>query len=200
MRTAIRRTFTTAIATSVVLLGVAGAASAEGLSIRDAQHDMWAGAASDQPSQFRAAPHRSTGDVLSVRLRHGARNVVITERFARLDRSGLGDLYGFKLRTDERVWRQVQVEAYRRSGWGGTLSMFRRNGRSVTCNRLVAQIDYGNNLVRVRVPRRCLGDPQWVQLSAMDAHITLNDTWVVDNPFNAEASFNGWSARVATGR
>jgi len=200
VRTAIRRTFTTAIASSVVLLGVAGAASAQGLRIRDAQHDMWAGAASDQPSAFRAAPHRTTGDVVSVRLRHGTRNVVITEKFARLDRSGLGDLYGFELRTDERVWRDVQVEAYRHSGWNPTLSMVRRNGRSVTCNGLTARIDYATDLVRLQVPRRCLGQPRWVQLSAVDAHITFNDTWVVDNPHNAEASFNGWSAQVATGR
>ncbi|HET7355491.1 MAG TPA: hypothetical protein VFJ09_02340 [Nocardioidaceae bacterium] len=197
MRTAIRRTFTTAVATSVVLLAVAGAASAQGLRIRDVKHDMWAGAASDQPSQFRAAPHRATGDVLSVRLRHGPHNVVVTERFARLDRSGQGDLYGFRLRTDERVWRDVQVQAYRRSGWGGTLSMFRRNGRSVSCDRLVARIDYGRDLLRLRVPRRCLGDPQWVQLSAVDAHITLHGTWVVDNPHNNEASFSGWSPRVS---
>jgi hypothetical protein len=123
--------------------------------------------------------------------------VVITERFARLDRSGQGDLYGFRLRTDERVWRDVQVQAYRRSGWGGTLSMFRRNGRSVSCDRLVARIDYGRDLLRLRVPRRCLGDPQWVQLSAVDAHITLHGTWVVDNPHNNEASFSGWSPRVS---
>lgn len=197
MRTAIRRTFTTAVATSVVLLGVAGAASAQGLRIRDAQHDMWAGAASDQPSQLHAAPHRATGDALSVRLRHGPQNVVVTERFARLDRSGQGDLYGFRLRTDGRVWRDVQVEAYRRSSWAGTLSMFRRNGRSVTCDGLTARIDYGNDLLRLKVPRHCLGDPQWVQLSAVDAHITLHDTWVVDNPHNDEASYRGWSPRVA---
>jgi hypothetical protein len=197
VRTAIRRTFTTAVATSVVLLAVAGAASAQGLRIRDAQHDMWAGAASDQPSQLRAAPHRATGDVLSVRLRHGPRNVVITERFARLDRSGQGDLYGFRLRTDGRVWRDLQVEAYRRSGWEGSLSMLRRNGNLVTCEGLTARIDYGNDLLRLKVPRVCLGDPQWVQLSAVDAHITLHGTWVVDNPHNAEASYRGWSPRVA---
>lgn len=197
MHTAIRRTFTTAVATSVVLLAAAGAASAQGLRIRDGQHDMWAGAASDQPSQLTAAPHRTTGDVVGVRLRHGARNVVVTEDFARLDRSGQGDLYGFTLRTDARVRRSVQVEAYRRTGWAGSLAMFRRNGRAVRCDRLTARIDYGNDLLRLWIPRRCLGDPQWVQLSAVDAHITLNDSWVVDNPFNAEASFTGWSPRVA---
>ena len=197
MHTAIRRTFTTAVATSVVLLAAAGAASAQGLRIRDGQHDMWAGTASDQPSQLTAAPHRSTGDAVDVRLRNGARNVVVTEDFARLDRSGQGDLYGFTLRTDARVWRSIQVEAYRRTGWAGSLAMVRRNGRAVTCDGLAARIDYGNDLVRLRIPRRCLGDPQWVRLSAMDAHITLNDSWVVDNPFNAQASFTGWSPRVA---
>lgn len=199
MRSAIRRTSTTAIATSVVLLGLAGAASGQGLRIRDTQHDMWAGSASQQPSEFKAAPRRTTGDITSVSLRHGTRNVVITERFARLDRSGLGDIFGFTLRTDARMLRNIQVETYRRTGWTGSLSMFRRNGRSVSCDRLAGQIDYGNDLVRVRVPRGCLGDPGWVRLSATDAHITLNDSWVVDNPFNAEASFTGWSPRVTSG-
>jgi len=199
VRTAIRRTSTTAIATSVVLLGLAGAASAQGLGIRDTQHDMWAGSASQEPSEFAAAPRRTTGDVTSVSLRHGTRNVVITERFARLDRSGLGDIYGFTLRTDARMRRDIQVETYRRTGWTGTLSMFRRDGSSVSCDRLTAAIDYGNDLVRVQVPRGCLGVPGWVQLSATDAHITLNDSWVVDNPFNAEASFTGWSPRAASG-
>jgi hypothetical protein len=195
MRSIRRRLVAIAAATSVVLLGSAAAAQAETLTVHDGRHDVWAGAAADGLAAYQPAPHQRSGDVLMARLRYGPHNLVLTQRFVRLARNGDGDIYGFRLRTETRMHRMIQVQAFR-SGWAGSVAMTRPNGRLVACDGLAEDIDYAHDLVRVVLPTSCLRDPSWVQFAALSAHITRDDRWLVDNPHDDQASFRGWSARV----
>ena len=195
MRRIGRRAVVTAVATSVVLLGGATAAQAQTLTLHDSRHDVWSGSASDRLADYQPAPHQQAGDVVMARVRYGPHNVVLTERFVRLGRNGDGDIYGFRLRTQARLHRTIQVQAFRGS-WAGTVSMRRPNGQLVSCDGLHEHVDYARDLVQVRVPATCLHDPRWVQFSAVSAHITREDRWLVDNPHNDRASHRGWSARV----
>ena len=183
-----------AVTTSVVLLGSA-TAQAQTLTVRDGRHDVWAGAASDRLADFTPSPHQRAGDVVMARLRYGPHNVVLTQRFVRLARNGDGDVFGFRLRTQSRVHRMIQVQAFP-GGWAGSVSMRRPNGRAVSCDGLREHIDYARDQVQVIVPESCLRDPRWVQFSALSAHITRADRWLVDNPHNDQATFRDWSARV----
>ncbi len=187
----------TALATSVVLLAGTGAASAATLTLHDGTHDMWGGAPSARLADYVPARHRTVGDVRMARLRYGPHDVVLVERFARLRRSGAGDMYAFKLHAPH-VHRFVEVQAWRHS-WAGSVTMTRPNGHELDCTGLTERIDYTHNLLRVIVPTGCLGTPPWVQFGVLDAHITRGDRWLVDNPQSNQATYHRLSSRVYGG-
>ena len=194
----LRRAATVAAATSVVLLGGVGAASAQTLTLRDAHHDVWAGTSVNDPASSTPARHRTAGDVRWARLRYGPHRVVLTEKYADLARRGSGDLYALRLRTDRGLRRIIEVQAFPHS-WGGALGTYTPRGRSVTCDGAAEHIDYTRNLLRVSVPASCLRAPRWVRFTTMSGHITRGNVWLLDNPHNTEASYDGWSVRVRKG-
>ena len=192
------RAATIAAATSVVLLGSAGAASAQSLTLHDARHDVWSGSSVDDPATFRPAPSQKGGDVWWARVAYGKRSVVLTEKYADLARRGSGDLYALRLRTNRGLRRIVEVQAFPH-GWAGSLAMYIPGGRSVTCDGAAEHLDYAGNVLRISVPADCLHNPRWVQFTAASGHITRDNVWLVDNPHNTKASYDGWSRRVRKG-
>ncbi len=192
------RLATIALATSAVLLGGAGAASAQTLTLRDPHHDMWK--TTDAGKTFTATPKQTDGDVLRATLSYGGRNIVLTEHFAQLRKVDAGDVYTLGLRTNTHLRRLVFVEAVR-TNWAGMTWMDRPSNLSkpVSCDGLKEHIAYPRRLVRVVVPASCLNNPRWVQFTTINMHIKSSSLMYADNPLNTQGKPHGWSAQVHRG-
>src|SRR4051794_19937841 len=56
------------------------------------------------------------------------------------------------------------------------------------CRAMTHRIDYVNDVLRMRIPRRCLGRPRWVRVTLLNAVVNQRtETFYVDNPHNHQA-------------
>ena len=88
------------------------------------------------------------------------------------------------------VVRVRTASGYRRAivstgpgNWAGTGRLLDRAEHQVSCPHLSHRVDYGRDRVRVRIPRHCLGDPDWVRL-AISAFLFRPMSALSDNPHN----------------
>jgi hypothetical protein len=153
-------------------------AHADSRTLVDGRGDVWA-MDSPEVGQNTQAPNRQQNDILRTVFAHHDRKVVVRTKFARLDRVGEMWLMAINLRTSTGKLRRIALFAGP-GQWRG--SVIRGNGASQTCAR--HRIDYVANVVEVAVPRRCLGDPRWVQASMAAGTIAGNGVFYADNPVN----------------
>lgn len=59
-------------------------------------------------------------------------------------------------------------------------------------------IDYGTGVVRLRIPRTCLGVPRWIRVAVIDV-LTAGSQRYLDNPQNHAAFPSGLSPRLYRG-
>jgi hypothetical protein len=69
------------------------------------------------------------------------------------------------------------------------------NDPATGCPGMTHRINYATNVVRMRIPRSCLGRPRWVRVALYNAMTTTADhpqpdDVYVDNPHDNQ-SFNG---------
>lgn len=180
-----------ALLTTALLMVVAttGAAAAAEVVVHDPRGDVWRG---DYVGTPRPAPSVHVGDVRRAAFHHGPRTIVVREGFRDLRRIGSYWLYTVRIETGSHRYREVRVEADRR-GWRGTARVFDRAGDRVEC-AVDHRIDYGRNVVRIAVPRSCLGTPARVRATASSywAH-RKRQTFFMDNPHNQQARPTGWT-------
>lgn len=166
--------------TLVVL--VPGVAVADSRRLHDGPGDVWLDRSSSAEASTPAPSHRR-GDILRTSVRHGARQVVVRTRFAALDRQGRRLLVLTRLRTDAGVVRSFVLVAGAReaNGWRGVVT--RRDARTEYRCGVRHRIDYAADVAVVRIPRRCLGGPRWVQMTM--GVVSFEGLRVyVDNPSN----------------
>jgi hypothetical protein len=189
------------VGTVVALVVPAGTASAATLSIGDATDDTFLGQydeASDTTTYAPAGSQRNV-DLEKVVVKHTARSVVAKASYTDLARSGHQFMYALRLRTNEGVKRDVNVDTLF-SGWKGNVTLSKPNGNEVRCRGLSHAIDYAADTVRVTVPRRCLSAPRWVQ--AFTAAIGFSETgdFYIDHGHRADMVEKvTWSARIRRG-
>ncbi len=152
--------------------------------------------------------HRDTGggftlvegerraDILHTRIQHTDRALVVRTKLLRLLREGAGLGMAMRIRTNDGTYREVQLQASRRVGWRGQVSM---NGRrtAVDC-RTAHNINYAADVMAVRIPRSCVNNPRWVQVTLVSL-FEGGRQFLVDNPHNNRMRINVWTARIRRG-
>lgn len=188
--------------TLAAVLVPAGAASAASFTVADATGDTWALDMSSNSETYVPAGSQVNVDVARTVIRHGAGRLVVTSTYADLKRSGNRSLLAVRLRTNEGVKREVDVETLSRPGWGGDHHFSKPSGREVACRGLAHEIDYVANTVRVVVPTACLSRPRWVQASIGTFGMSedqQDSNIYVDNGHDETSNDPGWSAKVRKG-
>ena len=110
-------------------------------------------------------------------------------RFEELTETGHGATYTFLIGTKHKI-RYLFLDTSP-GHWQG-LKLFSRNSGydPVKCRGIGWSIDYGADLVRASVPRRCLGRPKWV-------HVGMGENSFFNDPvlFLDDAATNGYIGR-----
>ena len=149
------------------------------VALTDGTADVWViGPGEDDWNPFGAKP---TVDVTRGVLKHGRDAVRATVRLQDLQRRGLQSV----------VLRIGSPNPFRRADvWfgpddrDGFVELRNRDYQLKACPGLGHSVDYAEDRVTVRVPRRCLGDPDWVRLKVA-AFLFREWTTLSDNPHNA---------------
>jgi hypothetical protein len=199
------RKLTALVALGLVLVAATPAAGqAEGLhryAVIDPRGDVRKTAGGD--GSLVAAPNRKHGDIRSTTFRHGAGGIWMRMRFTELGR--IADLFNasVRLRTDTDVYRGVAVMAGSRrffgeSRWRGGALVERRDGRPVDSCAATHRINYDTNVIVLRVPRTCLGDPRWVRANAGFSSFRYgkNAMSFIDGGNDSPQGVTGWSPRL----
>jgi hypothetical protein len=139
-------------------------------------------------------------DVKRAVIRHGTYAVRIRMRYVDLRRIGTQALEA-RIRTPQReAIASMGSEPGRRSG---SHDFFSDDFPPTTCPGMTHRINYATNMVRMRIPRSCLGRPRWVKVelaSLVTRPIVPNstDTFYFDNPHNLQ-EFGHFSRRLYRG-
>lgn len=152
----------------LVTVGATGPAQAQTRTTHDARHDVVGGADSEM-NPTHVVPRRAEGDVLSVRVTHGAGAVRVLLHYAQLSRERRAMVVHFvTLRTDEglRAGVDLIVDRGDRHGQGDPQWSATGDSQESSCPGLRTRIDYRSDTVRMVVPRNCLSDPRWVRVGA----------------------------------
>ncbi|HET6167454.1 MAG TPA: hypothetical protein VFE07_11555 [Marmoricola sp.] len=185
------RTFGRAVAVGigVTLLLQSGAAVGGILGRPDPVGDLWRtpiGASSYAP-----APRHVEGDITRIRVAHARRAVWVRVRFRELTTTSNGDFHLVGIRSDRRN-RLIRIDALP-GHWEGTATVTNEHGRVVPC-AIRFRIDYDHGVFSMRVPRACLGRPDWVRVGMRTTVAGPSYAYVDD------ARATGYRSSLAYGR
>ncbi|CUR59603.1 exported hypothetical protein [metagenome] len=131
--------------------------------VRDARHDVRRVTEREGGEALSPAPSRRHGDITALRVAHAQDAVLTRVRLRSLTRHDR--LFGavVQLRTAEAtysavVFRLLPTQRFQVSFDGGGLD---------SCAGLRYHLDYRRDTVTVRLPRTCLGTPNWVRARAV---------------------------------
>jgi hypothetical protein len=175
------------VVTALLTLAGAAAAHADQVVLRDPAGDVTRTTfgGGSQP-----APRTRVGDVRRAAVRHGRHAVVVRVRYRELRRVGAYWLFEVRLRTGAHRYREVRVEATRHH-WRGVERTFDQHGRRVAC-RVRHRIDYRRDVVRIQVPRACLGTPRRVRATVAGYRADRSRArFYVDDPHDRTAATRG---------
>lgn len=188
---------------ALLLAGTAAPALAGEVTVRDQTGDVSQGRV-DMDGGYVYQSNIREGDFISTTFRHGPRAVVVTSRFRDLSRVGDVHLYFLRLQTGRKLYREVTVQAGS-GAWRGVHVVTNRRGDRVRC-AATHSIDYDRNVVTVRVPRSCLGDPRVVRGTAAGAWTKPDpqdpsqpDYVQIDNPHDTDTDADTWTRWIQHG-
>lgn len=149
-------------------------------------------------TQFVRAAGEERADILRTRLQHTDRALVVRTKLLRLAREGREVGMAMRIRTNAGTYRVVELNAGRRIGWSGRTSLSNRRGAAVEC-RTTHSINYTTDVMAMRVPSACLGNPRWVQTTLVTVFFG-GRKFLADNPHNATMRINRtWTSRIRRG-
>jgi hypothetical protein len=176
-------------------IGVPVAAQGAVLDIVDERGDVQR---MSSDGTFVAAEGEQRADILRTRINHADHALVVRTKLARLAREGREVGMRMRIRTNDGTYRLVGIGASRRIGWGGRAFMANRHGADVQC-RMGHHIDYATDVMKMRIPSSCLGNPRWVQATLLTVFFG-GRTLLADNPHNNTMKFKGvWTERIRRG-
>jgi len=191
------KTIRSGMLTLVVAIGAAlvpVAAHAGSYSAPDASGDvMKYDFSSDTPTKV---PDRTDGDIVNSRVVHGPNRITMEVRYRDLNASGSAIVHDFRIGTNKHRIREIGIVAGP-GRWQGHRIVLNRHGKRVHCKGVHWSLQYGANLVRVSVPRRCLGNPKWVHVG-IGTFEQANDSFFIDDA-NTNGTFGEtvkWGPRV----
>jgi hypothetical protein len=178
---------------TVATLAMPVAAQGATLNLVDARGDVYRDVAKGAP---KPAPGERSADIVRTKIVHAQRAVVVRTQLVRLNREGTALGMSMRVRTNEGLYREVDVFALR-PRWRGGVDVMKRNGSSAECTT-AHRFNYARDYIAVRIPRSCLGDPRWVQATVM-SFSAARQRFLLDNPHNDTARLNVWSSRIRRG-
>jgi hypothetical protein len=190
----LRRLFVPILAAVTLTLVAPMTAQADTLNLADERGDVHR--IGDDGSFVRAEGERRA-DILRTRIQHTDRALVVRTSLLRLRREGANLVMAMRIRTNEGTYREVQLEAGRRIGWGGEVSMNNRRGAVVAC-RAGHNINYTSDVMALRIPSSCLNSPRWVQMTLVSLFVGGRQ-FLADNPHNHRMRINVWTPRIRRG-
>jgi hypothetical protein len=172
------------------LLAVAGPASAQQLRLTDPRGDMWVSAADGSSLP---APGSSQSDVTRAKVSYRGDKVVVRLKFVDLAKRGSYAQYVAVLQghRDHRT-REIVLEAGPHR-WKGRARVYKRHGDLVTNCKVVHRIDYGTEVVRVRVSRACLAEPGSVRANVNIYRASGSGVFYSDNPHDRLDQSDAWT-------
>jgi hypothetical protein len=146
-----------------VLTAVPSAADAvelpTGVVLHDGSGDVWELHFAPEGESTATRADVPAADVTRAFVRHATSALRIRMRFANLRRVGV-QFYNVQIGTPRNVYfAQVRSAPGARRG---THSF--DFGEGTGCRRMTHRIDYADNVVTMRIPRRCLERPRWVRV------------------------------------
>jgi hypothetical protein len=174
---------TSAVVAVAMLTAVAPAAEgAERRSrvvLHDGTGDVWTGDFSEENDPTRA--DFPAADVTRAVVRHGTYALRIRMRIADLRKVGT-QFYQASIQTPRNEYL-ADLTSERRARMGREAFF-----GETRCRAMTHRIDYVNDVLRMRIPRRCLGRPRWVKVTLTNAVVNQRaETFYVDNPHNHQA-------------
>jgi hypothetical protein len=106
-------------------------------------------------------PTQIEGDITATRVVHAPRAVWIRVKFRELTASTNGNFHLVGIKSDRR-FRLVTLNAFP-GHWDGAAVTTNARGRAISCG-VAHHLDYDRNLLIVKMPRSCLGKPDWVRV------------------------------------
>ena len=189
-----------AIALPVSAAPLAYAEPVSRVTIIDARGDMWRMPQDGPP--LVAAPRQRRGDIRRTTIRHGVHAFNVRTQFSELARRLQYQGFVIRVRTNAGVRRYITIAAGKfgpRTFWRGFVSVERPNGPDVDC-AAAHRINYTTNVIRLRVPRSCLNDPQWVQANVISlgefGRPAAQSRAFFDNAHGPNRRLNDWSRRL----
>jgi len=73
------------------------------------------------------------------------------------------------------------------------------SGEIIGCRGLTHEIDYADNVISLRTPRRCLDKPRWVKARIMNMVVVEGEEptqYYIDNPRNDQAISEAFTKRL----
>lgn len=173
----------------------AGPAAAERVTVADRRGDVLKveeGATSGEP-----APG-STFDVWRSTFAHTRDRVVARVRFDDLRRTGKRLQVWVNLQDGRGREHYVGVEGVP-GNRSGTAWLMGERGQDRPC-RIRHRIDYGRDLVRVSLPRTCLGSPRVLRFGVLSEHVrrTWRYAWL-DDGLSPDVGAVNWTRRLGAG-
>jgi len=160
-------------------VALAPASSADHIVRRDKRHDVVFLAEGGQPT---LQPRRVDPDVVRTRVAHRDHAIVIGLRFANLRRHQVRSL-NVDFETDDRNRYSVSL-GWRRNG--STTVFIEHLPDVVDCPKLQQHVNVRRDLIRVRIPRGCLGAPRWVRVYMVTTRTLHNGlAWLIDEPLRS---------------
>lgn len=178
--------------TPVAVVEQSGASKRSRVLLLDGPGDVWRSLYhwGDQSTRTR----KPAADVMRARVRHGADDVLIRMRFLNLRRINSQE-YNVSVSTPASVGGHVfwlnSYPGQRR----GTLDS------SPSCGGAHHSINYDLEVITLRIPRHCLGNPRWVRVN-MGNQLWWNDDYgeiavmFADNPHNHRAFSYAYTPRL----
>jgi hypothetical protein len=172
---AARRVLLVALVGAALLLALLPAAEADRLRRSDARGDV--GVADDGGDPV-PAPRRRDPDVRRASLAHHNHAMVLRLRFR-------------DILPEKRRWLGAFIETPGDESYSVTVR-WRRSGTFtvsiehspdvVWCPLLAAAVDTDRDVVRLRIPRRCLGSPRWMRVGILIERPVRDGLWASDDP------------------
>jgi len=156
------RTIGVAVALAIMVAGGQQAYAATYV-MKDHKGDAYAYHDPDSPRLVRS--NGATNDITSVRTTHGAKAVNVAIHLRKLPRED--NTAAVEIRTSAPKHPVFYALAMRVDGYKMSLLTDEAGSSDLRCKGMRARFDGAHDVVRMHVPRRCIGSPKWVRTGAI---------------------------------
>lgn len=189
-----QRTAIVALAAITAVTALAAPANAEREVLRDTTSDVWS---PEGPGAFSEEGSVVNTDIKRTTIRHQDRFIVVKVRYVELKKRASDEVtfYGY-LRTDRRRTYEVVIEADWLGRGADYILRKYSTGTPVDCDRIHGRTRFGVEVLRVSIPRSCLGKPRWVRFRGAGESYKEDEGRFLDSAIGSGARLKVWSQRI----